>query len=214
MKFYFRIFPFTESGSSTGMEALFYMEDYFNCYRAQLKEALDSLDGSVLNAVYHAMEKARQTGKQIFVLGNGGSAAAASHWVCDFGKGINTQASRRMRIYSLADSMSLETAIGNDFSYDDVFLEPLKNYLNPGDLIISLSVSGNSRNLIRAHEYARTIGAYTAAIIGDYDGKLASCSDLVLTIASRNYGVVEDIHLTIDHAISQYMKKQNEQTAV
>ena len=156
------------------------------------------------------MEEIRLSGGKIFVLGNGGSAAAASHWICDFSKGINTDSSRRLKIYSLADNLSVATALGNDFSYDEIFSEQLKNVLTKEDLVISLSVSGSSSNLVNAHLYAKEKGAFTAAIIGDYHGKLEQVSDLVITVPSRNYGIVEDIHMTIDHVVSQYMRICNE----
>ncbi len=173
-------------------------------------DTLNALDTDIIEKIYMAIEKARTDGKQVFVLGNGGSAAAASHWVCDFGKGINRGDSKRLKIFSPGDSLSLLTALGNDVSYDEVYREQLKNYLNPGDLVISLSVSGNSPNLVKAHQYANEVGAQTIAVIGDYNGALGDCSTVVLTIPSKNYGVVEDIHMCIDHAISQYMASQNE----
>ena len=155
------------------------------------------------------MDDARKNGKNIFVLGNGGSAAAASHWVCDFGKGINSADSKRMKIMSLADNTGIFSAYGNDLSYDETLSEQLKNFLEAGDLVISLSVSGNSPNLLAAHAYARQAGTATVAIIGDYDGRLSACSDLTILIPSKNYGVAEDIHLIICHMISQYLAAQN-----
>lgn len=186
------------------------MKQYFSTYRTELKDTIDKIDESMVEKLYELLNMAKENGKRIFVLGNGGSAAAASHWVCDFGKGINVDNSKRMKISSPSDACSIVTAIGNDFSYGDIFSEQLRNFLEAGDLVISLSVSGNSQNLVRAHEFAKKNGAVTAAIIGDYNGKLAMCSDLVLTIPSKNYGIVEDIHLCIDHAISQYMRLLNE----
>lgn len=186
------------------------VQEYFDQYKEELKGALEGLDKADIQALWEKMEQVRSTGGKIFVLGNGGSAAAASHWICDFSKGINTEGSKRMKIYSLADNLSVTTALGNDFSYDEIFSEQLKNVLTAGDMVVSLSVSGSSPNLVNAHLYAREAGAFTVAIIGDYHGKLEGISDLVITIPSRNYGIVEDIHMTIDHVVSQYMRMCNE----
>ncbi len=186
------------------------VQEYYEKYTEELNEALKGLDKAEIQKLWEKMEEIRLSGGKIFVLGNGGSAAAASHWICDFSKGINTDGSTRLKIYSLADNLSVTTALGNDFSYDEIFSEQLKNVLNKGDLVISLSVSGNSSNLVNAHLYAREKEAFTTAIIGDYHGKLEQISDLVITIPSRNYGIVEDIHMTIDHVVSQYMRICNE----
>lgn len=187
------------------------LQEFFGQYALQLNQALNGLDKERLWALWKRMEETRMSGGKVFVLGNGGSAAAASHWICDFSKGINTEHSKRLKIYSLADNLSVTTALGNDFSYGEIFSEQLKNMLSAGDLVISLSVSGNSANLVNAHLYAAEAGAFTVAIIGDYHGKLEQVSDLVITVPSQNYGIVEDIHVTIDHVISQYMRKCNEE---
>ncbi|MCI8359517.1 MAG: SIS domain-containing protein [Lachnospiraceae bacterium] len=186
------------------------VQEYYEKYTEELNEALKGLDKAEIQKLWEKMEEIRLSGGKIFVLGNGGSAAAASHWICDFSKGINTDSSRRLKIYSLADNLSVATALGNDFSYDEIFSEQLKNVLTKEDLVISLSVSGSSSNLVNAHLYAKEKGAFTAAIIGDYHGKLEQVSDLVITVPSRNYGIVEDIHMTIDHVVSQYMRICNE----
>ncbi len=186
------------------------VQEYYEKYTEELNEALKGLDKAEIQKLWEKMEEIRLSGGKIFVLGNGGSAAAASHWICDFSKGINTDSSRRLKIYSLADNLSVATALGNDFSYDEIFSEQLKNVLTKEDLVISLSVSGSSSNLVNAHLYAKEKGAFTAAIIGDYHGKLEQVSDLVIAVPSRNYGIVEDIHMTIDHVVSQYMRICNE----
>lgn len=186
------------------------VQEYFDQYTEELSETLKALNRADIQMLWEKMEEVRGAGGKVFVLGNGGSAAAANHWICDFSKGINTDGSTRLKIYSLADNLSVTTALGNDFSYDEIFSEQLKNVLNKGDLVISLSVSGNSSNLVNAHLYAREKEAFTTAIIGDYHGKLEQISDLVITIPSRNYGIVEDIHMTIDHVVSQYMRICNE----
>ena len=184
---------------------------FFDRYSAELIEVMNQIPREDIQRLAELMDKARITGKRVFVLGNGGSAAAAAHWVCDFGKGINTPNSKRMKIMSPADCTGLFSALGNDCGYEMTFCEQIRNFLESGDLVISLSASGNSPNLLEAHRYAREIGAQTACIIGDYNGKLAELSDFVLLIGSKNYGIVEDLHIILEHSISQYLRRNNEQ---
>ena len=180
---------------------------YFDTYTEELKTTLSNVDRSQIEKLESYIENARVNGKHVFVLGNGGSAAAASHWVCDFGKGINIGDSKRLKIFAPSDHTSIFTAYGNDNAYDQTFVEQLKNLLEPGDVVISLSVSGNSCNLVEAHKYAREVGATTICVVGDYNGKLIGLSDLAIVLKSKNYGVVEDIHMVLDHSISQNMKR-------
>ena len=106
-----------------------------------------------------------------------------------------------------SDHSSIFTAYGNDNAYDQTMVEQLKNFLQPGDLVVSLSVSGSSANLVEAHKYAREVGAKTICIVGDYNGTLIGLSDFAIVLKSKNYGVVEDLHLILEHAISQNMKR-------
>ena len=136
-------------------------------------------------------------------------AAAASHWICDFGKGINTEISKRLKLFSPVDNSAIFSAYGNDCGYETTFVEQMRNFLEPGDLVLSFSVSGSSPNLVEAHRFARDSGAKTACIVGDMDGKLISLSDYVMVVPSKNYGVVEDIHIILGHAISQEIYANN-----
>lgn len=183
------------------------MQTYFKDYRDQLTEVLHALDAAKVERLFEMMNEARLNDQQIFVLGNGGSAAAASHWTCDFAKGASVEGEKRVRMFALSDNTGIMTAYGNDISYEAIFTEQLKNLLNPGDLVISMSVSGSSANLLSAHDYARAAGAACVSIIGDYNGKLQNKSDMTLVIPSRNYGVVEDVHLILGHMMSQKLKK-------
>ncbi len=180
---------------------------YFDTYTEELKQTLDKIDRKDIEKLETWLEDARINGKHVFVLGNGGSAAAASHWVCDFGKGINVGDSKRLKIFAPSDHTSIFTAYGNDNAYDETLLEQIKNLLEPGDLVISLSVSGSSGNLVKAQQYAKEAGARTVCIVGDYNGKLIDISDFSIVLQSKNYGVDEDIHLILEHAISQNMKR-------
>ena len=180
---------------------------FFDHYSDELKQTLDQIDRADIEELEAYLEEARVNGNSVFVLGNGGSAAAASHWVCDFGKGINVNQSKRLKIMAPSDHSSIFTAYGNDNAYDQTMVEQLKNFLQPGDLVISLSVSGSSANLVEAHKYAREVGAKTICIVGDYNGALIGLSDFAIVLKSKNYGVVEDLHLILEHAISQNMKR-------
>jgi len=183
---------------------------FFDDYSAELRNTMDQISREEIEKLYALLNEARENGKHVFVLGNGGSAAAASHWVCDFGKGINTENSKRLKIFSPVDNSAVFSAYGNDCAYDQTFVEQLKNLLEVGDLVVSLSVSGNSGNLLEGHRYAKKAGAKTVCIVGDKNGKLIDMSDLSIVIKSMNYGIVEDIHLILAHTMSQYMRASNE----
>ena len=182
-------------------------KSFYRNYLNEFMEALRGLDVGTLEKIMNELESARQEGRQVFVIGNGGSAASSGHWACDFGKGINVGESKRLRVFSLIDNVALGTALSNDITYDEVFTEQLKNYLNPGDVIIGLSVSGNSENVVRALAYGKKHGATTISIIGNARGRMAELADIPLVVESGNYGIVEDIHMFIAHVISQYMRR-------
>lgn len=186
------------------------MQTYFKEYSDRLTEVLHTLDVTEVERLFEMMNDARMNNQQIFVLGNGGSAAAASHWTCDFAKGASVEGEKRIRMFALSDNTGIMTAYGNDVAYDAVFTEQLKNLLNPGDLVISMSVSGSSANLVSAHDYAKSVGATCVCIIGDYNGKLQNNSDMTIFVPSRNYGIVEDVHLILGHMMSQKLKKMLE----
>jgi len=180
---------------------------FFDGYSDELKQTLDQIERADIEKLEAYLEDARVNGSRVFVLGNGGSAAAASHWVCDFGKGINVGESKRLKIMAPSDHSSIFTAYGNDNAYNQTMVEQLKNFLQPNDLVVSLSVSGSSGNLVEAQKYAREAGAKTVCIVGDYNGSLIDLSDFAIVLKSKNYGVVEDIHLILEHAVSQDMKR-------
>lgn len=190
------------------------MKEFLKAYKAELQRAADALSEEGLEALFEKMDAVRRAGGVIYVLGNGGSAAAAGHWVCDFAKGASVSGQPRMKIVSPVDNVSILTALGNDVAYDEVFSSQLENVLTANDMVISLSVSGSSPNLVKAHELAGRVGAFRAAVIGAYHGKLEGLSELVVEIPSQNYGVVEDLHLSVDHMLSQYLRLVNERAAV
>lgn len=187
------------------------LKTFYEDYQAAFIQTIEELDFSKIELLHHQLQEACSKGKQVFILGNGGSASSASHWVCDFSKGMNVEGSKRFKIYSLTDNPSVFSALGNDYGYEDVFVEPLKNHLQKGDLVIALSVSGNSENLVQALKWARETDALTISLIGGKEGILKDYSDHTLIIPSENYGIVEDVHMYINHVISQYIYNKNKE---
>jgi D-sedoheptulose 7-phosphate isomerase len=182
----------------------------FDAYRRELAKALAAIPAADIEALAGLLEDAIARKKQVFVLGNGGSAAAATHWVCDFNKGTALPGFPRARFVCPSDNLSTFSALANDRGFDEVFTEQLRNFLEPGDVALGLSVSGDSENIVKALNYARESGADTIAITGDFGGRMLSAARTVLRIQSRNYGIVEDIHIVLAHSISQYIRNKRE----
>jgi len=151
--------------------------------------------------------------RQIFVFGNGGSASNASHFVTDLGKGSSDKIGRRFRCISLNDNVSWITALGNDYAYDEVYSRQLMNYGKAGDIVLVMSVSGNSPNLVKAVEWACANRLKTIALVGGKKGKLASMADHVIVIDSEHYGRVEDAHMGICHMLCYAFMELPELTA-
>ncbi|MGG3468211.1 SIS domain-containing protein [Neobacillus pocheonensis] len=189
-------------------------QSYFSNYKKEFLETIDSLDVNVIHKIYETMEEARKNRRQIFLIGNGGSASSASHWACDFAKGVNVGESIRFRLIALTDNTPLITAYGNDAEYADIYVEQLRNLLNPGDVVIGLSVSGHSENIVRAFQYAQDQGAIVISLIGNRECRMKDFSDISLVIPSNNYGVVEDAHMYVNHVISQYIKITNQNKTI
>jgi D-sedoheptulose 7-phosphate isomerase len=157
-----------------------------------------------VEAVAQVIEKfrpAHKEGRQIFVFGNGGSAANASHFATDLGKGSSDKMGKRFRVLSLNDNVSWMTAIGNDYDYEDIFVRQLENYGQPGDLVLSLSVSGNSPNCVKAVEWANKHGLHTIALVGGKRGKLAEIAHQAIVVNDTHYGRAEDGQMGICHMI-------------
>src|SRR4249919_1054603 len=148
------------------------MNKWIQDYLEAQKAALDSISVSAVAEVIEKLRKAVQEGRQIFIMGNGGSASNSSHFATDLGKGSSDKIGRRFRVLSLNDNVSWMTALGNDYAYEDVFVRQLMNYGRPGDLALALSVSGNSPNVVRAMEWARANELRTIALVGGKRGKM------------------------------------------
>ncbi len=170
-------------------------------YKSQLLAALDTIDLSKVDALIEVFAKARDEDRQIFLCGNGGSAATANHLACDIVKGASYGRSNRFRIMALSEQLPTITAYANDVGYEEVFAEHLKNFARPDDLVMILSGSGNSPNVIRALETANDIGCYTVALTGRDGGKAAPLSNLNVHVADDHMGRIEDGHMIICHML-------------
>ena len=179
--------------------------------RSYLDRLLKTLDGMPVDDIARLSEmlyRAYGDGKQVFILGNGGSASTASHMAADLGKNTIGPNMRRFRIMSLNDNIPLLTALANDVGYENVFAEQLQNLIQPGDVLIAISGSGNSPNVLRAMEYAQSRSAETVGMLGFGGGKAAEFADLVLLVDSSDYGVVEDSHLIVNHILVEHFRQR------
>lgn len=177
------------------------MIDWVNHYRERQKRALDSISAEQVSRLIDVLHRALHADRQIFVFGNGGSAANASHFATDLGKGSSDKLGRRFRVVSLNDNVSWLTALGNDYAYEDVFVRQLENYGRPGDVVLALSVSGNSPNVVKALEWARKQGLQTIALVGAKRGRMAEIAEHVLVIDDPHYGRAEDAQMGICHML-------------
>lgn len=178
------------------------MNDYsieINNYLSKLKKAIDDLDRNEISTLIDIFIKARDNGSRIFVMGNGGSATTASHMVCDFNKGLSYNKDRRFKIQCLNDNLATLTAYANDINYEIAFVEHLKNFLEPKDLVIGISGSRNSENILFAIEYANSIGAETIGITGYDGGKLKLMAKHTVNANVNDMQISEDIHLILNH---------------
>ncbi|MEP2427971.1 SIS domain-containing protein [Roseobacter sp.] len=175
-------------------------------YYKRFSQTLLSFDKGPLKDVLDVFDTVVARGGVVWVAGNGGSAAIANHMVCDAGKGTHVDGTAPFRMMSLAANVPLMTAIGNDISYDAVFSEPLKYYLTDKDAVLLVSSSGNSANVIEACKYANERGVPTVAFVGFKGGALKEHATHVVHIEIENYGIVEDTHQSLIHAVTQYMR--------
>jgi D-sedoheptulose 7-phosphate isomerase len=188
------------------------MKTYLEEYTAALKAALDGFSPGEFEKIIAILAGAYKQDKQVFIAGNGGSAASANHFVCDFGKNAVPFASgkRRFRIISVSDNIEKITAIGNDISFDDIFSFQLGNLMNEGDVLIAVSASGNSPNVVKACEFAKTKNAKIVVLAGFDGGRIKSLADAAMVASLKSYEQIEDIHLVILHMIVSYFKNHPE----
>lgn len=168
-------------------------------YLDRLKRTLDLVSKDELNVFLELLVDALERGAQVLVFGNGGSSATASHFVADFNKGLSYGKARRFKFICLSDNTATLTAYANDVGYDDVFVEQLRNFVEPGDLAIGISGSGNSMNVVKAIEYANQAGAITLGLTGYDGGKLKKAAKHGVHVPIADMQVTEDIHMVLDH---------------
>jgi len=173
-------------------------------YVASVHEAIASLDLDRVQQAIDWFKEARTEGRSIFVCGNGGSAATASHFATEMLKGASYNRAARFRIIALNDSIPTITAYSNDVSYDCVFVEQLKNFAQPGDVLVAISGSGNSPNVLRAVEYANSAGLKTIGLTGRDGGQLGRLAQLEINVADPHMGRIEDGHMIIAHMLCYY----------
>lgn len=174
-------------------------------YYKNFAQAVLDFDKGPLAEVLAVLDAVTEAGGTIWMAGNGGSAAIADHSVCDLAKGTFVEGRKPVRAVSLAADGPLLTALGNDISYDDVFAEPLKYYLTEKDALLVVSSSGNSENVVRAVQAANEKNVPTIAFTGFSGGRLKDLARHVVHVPVSNYGIVEDIHQSLIHALTQYM---------
>ena len=185
------------------------LEDYARRYAQYISQLLASLDCAAIKRVGERLEAARHANATVFILGNGGSASTASHFANDLGFGPRRLGGATYRAISLTDNLSALTAIANDRHYDAVFVEQLKTLLQPGDLVLAISASGNSPNVLLAAQYARTQQAVVVAFTGFGGGQLVDLADDVVHVSTPHgdYGPVEDVHMFLDHLLTSYLAR-------
>ena len=162
----------------------------------------------LLESAAEVLLACHRRGGTVFVLGNGGSAATASHFVCDLAKGTRTDGLPAFRVVSLTDNVPLMTAWANDTSYDRVFAEQLSALVRPGDVVVAISASGNSPNVLAATRVARQLGATTIALTGQGGGRLGRLAELTIRVPARSVEQVEDAHLAIAHSLCVALRAQ------
>lgn len=178
-----------------------------DAYLNRLKQTIDRISIEELNILMNILVKAKDEGRTIFIMGNGGSAATASHYVCDFNKGVSFNQERKFRFICLNDNIPTLMAYANDLSFEDIFVEQLKNYFKEGDIVLGISGSGNSKNVIKAIEYANNNGGITAGLTGYNGGKLKDLVKHSVHIPIDDMQITEDLHMVLDHCMIKILSK-------
>jgi len=174
-------------------------------YLSQLKGLLNVFPHEKFEEIGKALMYAYEEGKQVFIMGNGGSGATASHFVCDINKGTCLELEKKFKVICLNDNIPSILAYANDLSYKEIFVEQLKNFLQPGDIVIGISGSGNSENVIRAISYAKSKGAKTIGLSGFNGGRLSQLVDIPFVVEINDMQKVEDVHMIVVHMLMQYL---------
>lgn len=181
--------------------------NYTDAYFAKVKEAAASVNREKLQKAADILTRVYSEGGMVYSCGNGGSAAIANHLVCDHCKLVRTDTQLTSRIYSLSTTVEIITAIGNDLSYDEIFVYQLRSLAKPGDALITISSSGNSENIVRAAQWAKDYGLPVISMTGFSGGRSANIADVNLHVTADNYGVIEDVHQSLMHLLAQYIRQ-------
>lgn len=194
------------------MERRTTIQNYFNDYRKRLNDLLDKVDIEMLEKVISALVNAFKNGNTVYVCGNGGSAATASHFQADFSFFVRYFTGFRPKVKALTDNVPLITAVGNDTTFNDIFVEQLRGHFKKGDVLICISASGNSENVVRAAQYSNKHGGISICFIGFTGGKLKDVCSLSLYTSNPkgDYGPIEDLHMIYDHLIVNYLSTDEE----
>jgi D-sedoheptulose 7-phosphate isomerase len=179
--------------------------EYWANYCSGLQQALDDVSIEKLQELVDLLHSAYEQERQVCLMGNGGSGATASHFACDLNKGVSFGRAKRFRVICLNDNVPTLMAYANDISYADVFVEPLKNFLRPGDLVIGVSGSGNSPNVLKAIAYANEHGGHTVGFSGFAGGKLSGIVRTSLVVPVHDMQKAEDVHFILFHVIMQIL---------
>lgn len=198
-----------QNGNGNGNHHQHEIFDAASYYRL-LAQATAALSRPQVDQIADTICDAHKAGRTFFLFGNGGSASLASHFACDLGKGTSDPKSerRRLRVIALTDNMPTITALANDLSYADIFSEQLKNFVEPGDVALAISCSGNSANVLKALEVANAAGATTIGLGGFQGGKMKDLCDICLVVPSDNMQIIEDVHLSVAHAVFTIVKNR------
>ncbi len=178
-------------------------------YIEELKNTMDLLPEDRIQEVIELLREARLARRQVFIMGNGGSASTATHFVCDLGKNTRSPELPNFRVIGLSDNMAIFSALANDEGYENVFAQQLASFVQPEDIVIGISASGNSPNVLRAMVLANQRGARTVAFTGFDGGKLRSLAGIEIHVPSHCIEHVEDIHLVLEHLITKALKGMN-----
>lgn len=183
------------------------ISSYTDAYFAQYAAASASVDRAKLAEAAEILLAAYRASKTLYVCGNGGSAAISNHLACDHGKLLATDTDLLPRVQSLATNIEVITAIANDISYDEVFIHQLKLAADPGDVVMTVSSSGDSENVVRAASWAREKGLEVISMTGFSGGRTAEVASVNLHVEGDNYGIIEDVHQSLMHLLGQYMRQ-------
>ena len=184
------------------------IKQFSKSYLEYLKEIFDKLDLLEIKSFVEVLLDARNTGATIFFMGNGGSAGTASHFANDLAFGTNDY-EKPFKVMSITDNVPVLTALGNDYGYDEIFVRQLRVHGSKGDIIVGISASGNSQNLISAFEYATTVGIKSIALTAFDGGKMRKIADQGVHIPTGKgeYGPAEDLHMILDHLVANYLMR-------